>query len=628
LSIVNDQLRGSTVDKAKEILQDVVSKLNDLLKNKDKGLLWLGPICVLAFVLILTVMYGWVGNIQNPGAERPERPEMNLVHQVQIPQTGQQGQTGQLVHHGTFPVGIGNNQMQLINTPIYPVGIGNGNIRLIGQNQVPPPQAGRQVHHGTFPLGIGNNQMQLINTPIYPVGIGNGGIKLIGLNQFGAYMGLSLGDIPDFVAKDLNIKADSAVYIKKVIPESPADKAGLQGGDVLLKCDHMKVNSQAQVGKILTGKKAGNVVKLLVNRNGRKKSFHVKLEKVPDNLMTVAATTPSPTWMGADIQDIDAVMKLRFNLPDKRGVIVSYVAGNSPAHTAGIQAGDVIRRFGEKRIRDVSQFKSLILKGQPGDQAQLTLLRNGRNMTLPVVLGQKAPGTGKTPFIAPADMAIEGTWIGMDVSELSAGGASALGLPAGTVGIMVGDVESPPAITVGFQTGDVIVAVNGMPTPDMKNFVTATRKQSSAVVDVLRGNKHLYISVPPPGFTRQMTKINTGNRNMKQVAMTLPARGMLAILATGPDLNAAVAGNTAALPYMILVDLSNNRFAALGTNSAGALANTVSHYGITGLICRDISPQSASVLAAGGVAVYNGVVGTANDAIGLYASGSLIAMRR
>ncbi len=592
------------MDKAKEILQDIVNKINDLLKgilkDKDKGLLWLGPICVLAFVLLLTVMYGWVGNVQNTGAERPEMPEMSLVNQVQIPQTGQQVQAGQLVHHGTFPVGLGNGQMQLINNPTYPVGIGNGQMQLINRF--------------TFPAGVGSGQ--------------NGNIQLINMNQFGPYLGLSLGDVPDFVAKSVKIKADSAVYIKKVMPGSPAEKAGIHGGDVLLKCDHIMVNSHAQVGKILAGKKAGNVVKLLVNRSGRKKSFHVKLEKVPDNLMTVAATTQSPTWMGADIQDIDAVMQLRFNLPDKRGVIVSHVAGKSPAHTAGIQAGDVIRRFGETRIRDVSQLKSLILKRQPGVQAQLTLLRNGQPMTLPVVLGQKAPGTGKTPFIAPADMAIEGSWIGMDVSELSAGGASALGLPAGTTGIMVGDVESPPAITVGFQAGDVIVGVNGMPTPDMKSFVTATRKQSSAVVDVLRGNKHLYISVPPPGFTQQMTKINTGNRNMKQVAMTQPARGMLAILATGPALNAAIAGNTAALPYMILVDLNSNRFAVLGPESARALANTVSHYGITGLICRDLSPQSASVLAAGGVAVYNGVVGTANDAIGLYESGSLIAMNR
>lgn len=569
-------------------------------------MMWIGPVAVLVFVLILTVMYGWVGdfNLRTPdgevigikqhgvedimtraqggedfvtmtpgGVPVREMPEMNLVNQVQA---------GQLVHHGTSPAGIGNGQIQLINRPTISTGAGNGQNQIIKQNQ-----------------------------PTWP------------------YIGMSLGDVPDFLAKDMNIRADVGVYVKKVIPASPAEKAGLKGGDILLKCDHKKVNSHSQVGIILAAKKTGDVIKLVVNRNGRKKSFHVKLEMMPGNLMMVAATTPNPTWMGADIQDIDAVMKLQFSLPDNRGVIVSYVAGKSPAQTAGLQAGDVIRRFGETRIRDVSQLQSRILKGQPGQQVQLTILRNGQHMTLPVVLGQKAPGANKIPFVVPAEIAIEGTWIGMDVAELSAGDASALGLPAGTRGILVEDVESPPATMVGFQTGDVITAVNGAPTPDMKHFVTATRKQPGAVVDVIRGNKHLFLSVPPPGFTQQGTKLKGALDNkFKQVAMARPVNGRFAIFATGPELSAAVAGNTAASPYMILVDLNNNRFAALGPNSASALANTVSQYGITGLVCSDINLQSASVLTAKGVNIYSGVIGTANDAIGLYESGSLTAMNR
>ena len=575
------------MDKIKQILEDlnkgflrlgtIFKSYRSLPTDVDKGILWLGPICVLAFVLILTVMYGWVGNIKSTGGEGPETPDLNLVNQVQV---GRQGQGGQLVHHGKFPAGIGNGQIQLINNPTFPTGIGNGQI------------------------------------------------KLIGLNQLGPYLGLSLGDIPDFVARDLKIKADTGVYVKKVIPASPAEKAGLKGGDILFKCDHKQVNSKAQVGKILTTKKTGDVIKLVVNRNGRKMSLHVKLEEMPDNLMTVAATSTGPTWMGADIQNVDAVMKLQFSLPDNRGVIVSYVAGKSPAQTAGIKVGDVIRRFGETRIRDVKQLQSLILKGNPGKQVQLAILRDSQYLTIPITLGQKAPGTTKIPFVVPAEIAIEGTWIGMDVAELSAGDASALGLPAGTRGILVEDVESPPATMVGFQTGDVITAINGTPTPEMKQFVKVTRNLSGAVVDVIRGNKHLFLSVPPPGFTQQGTKLKgTFDNKFKQVATAIPSRGMLAIFAAGPELSSAVAGNITSTPYLILVDLANNRFAAIGPNSTRALVTTVSQYGITGLVCRNISPQSASMLAAGGVNIYSGVVGNANEAIGLYESGRLVAMR-
>ena len=336
----------------------------------DKGLLWLGPICVLAFVIILAVMYGWVDNMGSASIGGSEAPEMNLVNLVQVP-----GQTG-----------------------------------------TPAGQQGEQlVHHGKFPTGIGNGQIQLIklNQPASP------------------YLGLSLGEVADAVAKELKIPTDTGVYVKAVIPMSPAEKSGLKAGDVLLKCDHKKVNSQAQVGRILESKKAGDVIKLVINRNGRKKSLQVKLENVPDNIIKVAATS-RPTWMGADIQNIDAVMKLQFNLSDTKGVIVSNVAAGSPAQKAGLQTGDVIKRFGETRIRDVRQLQSLILKGNPGNQVQLTILRDSQYLTTPITLGQKAPGTTKIPFIVPAEIVIEGTWIGMDVSELSAGDASALGLPAGT----------------------------------------------------------------------------------------------------------------------------------------------------------------------------------------------------
>ena len=529
-------------------------------------MLWLGPICVLAFVIILAVMYGWVDNMGSASIGGSEAPEMNLVNLVQVP-----GQTG-----------------------------------------TPAGQQGEQlVHHGKFPTGIGNGQIQLIklNQPASP------------------YLGLSLGEVADAVAKELKIPTDTGVYVKAVIPMSPAEKSGLKAGDVLLKCDHKKVNSQAQVGRILESKKAGDVIKLVINRNGRKKSLQVKLENVPDNIVKVAATS-RPTWMGADIQNIDAVMKLQFNLPDTKGVIVSNVAAGSPAQTAGLQTGDVIKRFGETRIRDVRKLQSLILKGNPGNQVQLTILRDSQYLTTPITLGQKAPGTTKIPFIVPAEIVIEGTWIGMDVSELSAGDASALGLPAGTKGILVEDVESPPATMVGFQTGDVITAINGTPTPEMKQFVKVTRNLSGAVVDVIRGNKHLFLSVPPPGFTQQGTKLKGALDNrFRQVATAIPSRGMLAIFAIGPDINAHVAGNITAAPYLILVDLDNNRFAALPPGSLNSLPDIIQQYNITTLICSNISRQAAAELVAKGIAIYSGVFGTANDAIGLYESGSLVAMR-
>jgi len=578
--------------------------MRKLITQLDKGLLWLGPVSVLAFVVLLTMMYGWVGDVVPTTGEAPETPEVNLAAQVQVPlpTTVQQTTGGQLVNGGIqFPAGIGSGQIQLINNPTFPAGIGNGQIQLI--------------NNPTFSAGIGNGQ--------------NGQIQLINqaMQGQGPYVGLSFTDLTVAVAKELKMETGSELYVKAVVAGSPAETAGIKMGDVLLECDHQKVSMQDQVGAILKTKKAGDVIKLIVNRGGRTQSFHVKLQNAPNGLVQAAAIQ-NPNWMGADIQDIDAVMKLQFNLPDKTGVIVSHITPQSPAQTAGIKSGDVISRFGGTRIRDVKQLQSLILGAQPGSQVQLTVFRGGQYLTLPLVLGQQAPVAPKVPFLGPADVAIEGAWIGMDVSELSPNDVKSLGLPAGTTGVLVADVEGPPASMVGFQVNDVITAVNGSQTPDMKSFATATQKQTGAVVDVVRGEKHLFVSVPPPGFTQQGTKINTALDNkFKQVAASMPINGYLAILTVGPDMNAAIAPNMANAPYLVIVDVPNDSYAVTNPVNQMTIAESARQYNIRALICGNIPGQTAQSLSAAGVVIYSGVVGTAMDAVGLYQSNSLMAMQ-
>ena len=560
---------------------------------KNRNVMWLGPISVLGFVVILAIMYGWVGSVNSVGYEVRENPETTQTDQP--------------------------NQPDRPDTPDLA-----GNPAEPGDLQ--PEPGGRLAHHGQFPTGIGNGQIQLINNPTFSTGIGNSQIQLINQNRPGGpYLGLNLSELNEVVRAELNIPPETGLYVNGVVALSPAEKAGVKKGDVLLKCAHKPVNSPEAVGQILATLKAGDAVKLLVNRDGRKKSFHAKLENAPLGLNTGAIQ--NPVWMGADIQDIDAIMKIRFNLPDKRGVIISHVAKGSPALAAGLRSGDVVRRFDATRILDVKQMQSLILKAQPGREVNLTILRDGRQNALNVVMERHSTAVGRAAFLGPADVAIEGSWIGMDVTELSAGDASALGLPAGIRGILVNDVESPPATMVGFQTGDAIVAVNGQPTHDMKQFETATQKQSGAVVDVIRGNKHLFISVPPPGFTQQGTQLNGGMNKMRQVALTRPVTGKLGILTSGPDLNSVVSGDLRNGFYLVLVDLGNDSYSILGPNELDPLSDVMQEYQVTSLVCSDISRNTAGALAPLGVRIYAGVTGPTMDAIKLFETHSLIAMK-
>lgn len=604
-------------------------------------MLWLAPITVLGFVVLLALMYGWVGEMNSIGSETAERPERETTLAAQL-QAVRAPQGGNLAHHlgPQFPAGIGNEQIQLIEKP-FSAGVGGGQIQLIGQPAAQTPQGaspappgdpagmaagGGQLAHQEglqVPAGIGNQPMQFIDRRL-PVGVGGGQIQLINQN---VYLGLNLSELTPDQAGQLNLSPNAGLYVKRVVPGSPAEKAGLKAGDVLIECDGAPVAGLDAAARAIGGKKVGQSIKLAVNRNGSTRTFVARMSNVPMGLDVGALRNAA--WVGADVQSIDAVMKIQFNLPDQNGVIVTQVAPNSPAAVSGLQVGDVIRRVGETRIRDVEQLESIIQKNKPGGKLGLTVLRDGRQEGLNLALGRKNADPSQTAAVLPpGDVTIEGSWIGMDVAELSPGDVADMGLPADTKGILVSDVEGSPATVAGFQVGDVIIGVNGVPTPDMNQFEAATQKQAGAVVDVIRGNRHIYMSVAPPGYTVQGSQLNTGlDKRFRQVAMQTPVSERFAVATMGPALDSPVAADVSGARNIIVVDPGNNQFAVLDAGNMNRLPDLLSQNSASGLVCGSIAPQLAKALSCAGIRVYGGVVGSASDAVCLYQANRLIAMK-
>ncbi|WP_173080283.1 PDZ domain-containing protein [Fundidesulfovibrio magnetotacticus] len=464
----------------------------------------------------------------------------------------------------------------------------------------------------TLPSGLGNQQMQLIDTPL-PSGFGNQQMQLIA--QSGVYLGLGLSDLQPTPGQ----QSPGGAYVTTVIPGSPGQKAGIEVGDVLLSIDRTALMTPADLGGILSGKRAGDVIKAVYSRNGVITSAHITLANVP-----LGASVGDPgdsVWLGADIQNIDAIIRIQFNLPDANGVIVSYVAPRSPAETAGLATGDVIKRIGETRISDVKQLSGIIAKSAPGQQLRMVVERGAKPMNVTVTLSRRPPPPAVVPMVAPPDITIEATWIGMGTAELTGKDVSALGLPPGTKGILVTDVEGR-AMAAGFQSGDVILAVNNVPTPTMDAFVGAASQQAGAVAEILRAGKHMFLSVPPPGFTAQGTQLNAGtNQKFQQVAATRPA--MVGVLVQHKTVDSAV-GSEGVSNGLIIVDEARRTYAIVELKRDSMLPPLLQQLGVAALICADVTPQTANVLNSSRIAVYSGVSGTVLGAVNLYEQQGLV----
>ena len=94
-------------------------------------------------------------------------------------------------------------------------------------------------------------------------------------------------------------------------------------------------------------------------------------------------------WIGVEVQDITAELAESFKLPDSKGVLIAGVVRNGPAEKAGIRPGDILREVNGKPVHDSSEMLTVVAEAQPGKEANLTLLRNGKNFSVKLTVGKR-----------------------------------------------------------------------------------------------------------------------------------------------------------------------------------------------------------------------------------------------
>jgi len=209
----------------------------------------------------------------------------------------------------------------------------------------------------------------------------------------------------------------------------------------------------------------------------------------------VKGGTVSRGMLGVGIQNIDEDLRSQFKLPDTRGALVSQVNKGSPADKAGIQASDVIVRFNGQPIEDSRHLRNLVAATAPGTKAKVAVLREGRERTFSVELGQlpasedgENGGTGAAP---PTD-------IGLSVQPLTPELARQFNY-ADEQGVVVSDVEDgSAAATAGLRVGDLITEVNRTKVDSVREFNDALanlKGRDSVMLLTKRGGTSRFVIV-------------------------------------------------------------------------------------------------------------------------------------
>ena len=200
-------------------------------------------------------------------------------------------------------------------------------------------------------------------------------------------LGVGIGDVSKEVAESLGLGKPQGALVSNVEAGSPADKAGIEAGDIILKFDGKKIEKSSDLPRAVGGTKPGTASTVTVFRRGSTKDYPIMVgEFEPDRTAQKAspekATPPNAAQLlGLTVSDLTDALKKELNL--KGGVRVDAVA--DPALKAGIREGDVVVQVANTEVADVKAFTQLLTrldKSKPinvllrrGEWAQYTVIR-------------------------------------------------------------------------------------------------------------------------------------------------------------------------------------------------------------------------------------------------------------
>jgi serine protease Do len=197
------------------------------------------------------------------------------------------------------------------------------------------------------------------------------------------WLGVLIQDITPELAKPFGLKEAQGVLLSDVMKGSPAEKAGLKRGDVLIRFNGKKVENAHTLSRLVAATPPDTKVEVDVIRDGKQKTIKVTIGTMSQEERGQLLET-TMDW-GLTVQDItpELARRLGLNLRQK-GVVISDVEPGSRAAKAGLRRGDVIKEVQRQSIQNLSDYNRALEKAEQ-DKTLLFLVKRGRG-TLYVVL--------------------------------------------------------------------------------------------------------------------------------------------------------------------------------------------------------------------------------------------------
>jgi serine protease Do len=193
------------------------------------------------------------------------------------------------------------------------------------------------------------------------------------------WLGVSIQEVTPDLAKSFGLKDKKGALVAEVVSGSPAEKAGIEQGDVIVEFDGKEVTNSKDLPRMVASTPVGKAVSIKLSRSGKVLDRQVKVGEMEEKA-EVARTPSTKKSLGITVQSITPEIAKSLGLKKDTGVVVTRVEPGSPAADAGIQTGDVIQEVNRKPVKNVEDFIQKVEKAKEQDNVLLFLQRGQSNL--------------------------------------------------------------------------------------------------------------------------------------------------------------------------------------------------------------------------------------------------------
>ncbi len=213
------------------------------------------------------------------------------------------------------------------------------------------------------------------------------------------WLGVAIQGITPAIARSLGMNAEhpAGALVASVNPDSPADKAGVKQGDVITTAGGHPVKTVHDLPRLVAATPPGQKMELAIRRNGKEMTLTATIAEMPKSPQIASAATgpEEATSLGIQLSALSEKMRGEFHIgKDVEGVVVTKVAGDSPAAVLGLQPGDVIESIDQQPAKTPLQAAKALKRASAKGSILLLLNRHGASQFVALQVGSGGNDSG------------------------------------------------------------------------------------------------------------------------------------------------------------------------------------------------------------------------------------------